>query len=303
MWKKLLSNDRKKSPIFLFGTHRSGTTLLQRILNSSEDVVIWGEHGGFLSQVAEAYFLNFEDQTILRNIPQQNKPLDTPQAKIKKLKNSKLWPAWCNWYSQKEVQNIFRSFIENFFNPSKVQKNVAWGFKEIKYGQGCRTLEMLSDLYPDAKFIFITRDPIDVVASNYFKSIKKESGLDSQLTISRAKELKESCCEFSIQEEAEAWSKQNTYFQAFQDKNSQRSFQIIYEELISDPSVAESILEWLGVAYSNEKIQRILEMKEGRGESVNTGGGKTRSILTDNEIEQIREITQELTKELVLATK
>ena len=139
MWKKLLSNDRKKSPIFLLGTHRSGTTLLQRIINSSEDTLIWGEHGGFLSQVAEAYLLNFEDKTILHNIPQQNKPFDTPQAKIKKLKNSKLWPAWCNWYSQKEVQNIFRSFIENFFNPSNGQKNISWGFKEIKYGQGCRT--------------------------------------------------------------------------------------------------------------------------------------------------------------------
>lgn len=254
MWKKLLSNDRQKSPIFLLGTHRSGTTLLQRIINSSEDVVIWGEHGGFLSQVAEAYFLNLEDKTILRNIPQQNKPFDTPQAKIKKLKNSKLWPAWCNWYSQKEVQNIFRSFIENFFNPSNVQKNISWGFKEIKYGQGCRTLEMLSDLYPDAKFVFIIRDPIDVVASNYFKSIRKKSGLDSQLTISCATEFKENC-DFSIQEEAEAWSKQNAYFQDFQEKNSHRSLQVVYEELISDPIVAESILKWLGVSYSTEKIR------------------------------------------------
>ena len=63
MWKKKLSKDRQKSPIFLLGTHRSGTTLLQRIVNSSEDALIWGEHGGFLSQIAEAYFLNFEDSS------------------------------------------------------------------------------------------------------------------------------------------------------------------------------------------------------------------------------------------------
>ena len=302
MWKKILSKDRHKSPIFLLGTHRSGTTLLQRIVNSSEDTLIWGEHGGFLSQVAEAYFLNLEDKTILCNIPKQNKPFDTPQAKVKKLKNSKLWPAWYNWYSQREVQVIFRSFLENFFYPPNVPKNLSWGFKEIKYGQGCRTLEMLADLYADAKFVFIIRDPIDVVASNYFKSIKKKSGLGSQLTISRAKEFKENC-EFLIQEEAEAWSKQNAYFQDFQEKNSHRSLEVVYEELISDLSVAESILEWLGVSYSNEKIRQILEMKEGRGESIMAGEGKTRSILTDNEIEKIREITQGITKEFQLVKR
>ena len=59
MLKKLLKRDREKSPIFLLGTHRSGTTLLQRIVNSSEDAMIWGEHGGFLGDIAEAYFLNF----------------------------------------------------------------------------------------------------------------------------------------------------------------------------------------------------------------------------------------------------
>ncbi|MGB5636120.1 MAG: hypothetical protein WBM86_25540 [Waterburya sp.] len=58
--------------------------------------------------------------------------------------------------------------------------------------------------------------------------------------------------------------------------------------------------KWLGVSYSTEKIRRILETKEGRGESIKTGGGKTRSILTDNEIDKIREITKEITKEVEL---
>ena len=302
MWKKILSKDRHKSPIFLLGTHRSGTTLLQRIVNSSEDTLIWGEHGGFLSQVAEAYFLNLEDKTILFNIPKQNKPFETPQAKVKKLKNSKLWPAWCNWYSQQEIPDIFRSFLENFFCPSHVEKNVSWGFKEIRYGQGCRTLEMLADLYPDAKFVFITRNPIDVVAANLFKYIKQKSGLDNQLTILQAQEFKENC-EFFIQEEAELWRKQNNYFREFQANNSTRSLLVAYEDLISDHTISESLLKWLGVNYSPEKIGQILEMKEGRGESIKTGGGETRSILTEEEINQIKEITQEFSSNFDLVKR
>ena len=39
-------------PIFLLGTGRCGSTLLQKILNSVENAMIYGEHGGFLKQVA-----------------------------------------------------------------------------------------------------------------------------------------------------------------------------------------------------------------------------------------------------------
>ncbi len=302
MLNKFLTNNHQQPPVFILGTGRSGTTLLQRIINSAENVVIWGEHGGFLSQIAEAYFLNFEDKTILHNIPQRNNPFDTPQAKVQQLKNPQLWPAWCNWYSQKEVKDIFRSLIENFFKPSNVPKNVSWGFKEIKYGQGCRTLEMLADLYPDAKFIFIIRDPVDVIAAYFFKYLKKQSSFGDRLTISQAKSLKENC-EFSIAKEAEAWRKQNTYFRDFKAKNSPRSLLVDYENLIADPSIAESTLKWLGVSYSNEKIWSILAMKEGRGESLKAEAGKARSILTDHEIDQIREITKQVTKEFELVTK
>ena len=41
-------------PIFLFTLHRSGGTLLQRIVNAHPNVVIWGEHGGFINQLADA---------------------------------------------------------------------------------------------------------------------------------------------------------------------------------------------------------------------------------------------------------
>jgi hypothetical protein len=64
--------DHPKFPIFLLGTGRCGSTLLQKILNSVDNVMIYGEHGGFLRHIAEAYFLNLEDEKIEKYIMSQN---------------------------------------------------------------------------------------------------------------------------------------------------------------------------------------------------------------------------------------
>ena len=45
-----------KQPIFIFTTGRSGSTWLQRILNVHPKVCIWGEHHGFIEDLANSYF-------------------------------------------------------------------------------------------------------------------------------------------------------------------------------------------------------------------------------------------------------
>ena len=44
-------------------------------------------------------------------------------------------------------------------------------------------------------------------------------------------------------------------------------------------------------------------MKDGRGKLIGIGGGKTRSILTKEEIEQIKEITQETSSDFNLVKR
>jgi hypothetical protein len=61
-----------KYPIFVFGSGRSGTTLLQTILNSYKDICISGEHGGFLKGIAESYF-SFHKANIKNKILQEEK--------------------------------------------------------------------------------------------------------------------------------------------------------------------------------------------------------------------------------------
>ena len=295
MLKKQFWRSDRKFPIFLLGTKRSGTTLLQRILNSGEDVMIWGEHRGFLSQIAEAYFLNFEDKTIIRNIPASNAPF-RPQAKTRQLKNSKLWLGWHNWYSQKDVKNMFGSFISSFFIPTFRKKDLFWGFKETRYGFADRTIEMLAELYPDAKFVFIIRNPVDIVDRLKLSYLRKTTGLEHETNFSQLENSDEN--KFSTAEAAEQWTRQNYRFVEFSAKNSQRSLIVRYEELVSQESVAEEIMKWLNVSYSQQKILDILNMKDGRGATSNNTKTKFTSLLNEAEISQIKEITQKVTDKL-----
>jgi hypothetical protein len=259
-----------KFPIFLLGTGRCGSTLLQKILNSVGNAMIYGEHGGFLKQIAAAYFLNLEDKMIAKYIMSQNVAGKEPISVFETLKNPHLWSAWTNWYNRETVRNNFRDFIESFFNPIPLEQKVHWGFKEIRYGQDDRVPEMLADLYPDGRLVFIVRHPVDVVASKI--SARASDGIEA---------------------DAHTWVAQNTYFLDFFTRNRERSRIVCYEELISNNSEQLSqLFHWLGFSLS-ERQRNIIETTK----PIYKGRPRP-AKLTRDEVNSINEITQEIRNEL-----
>jgi len=260
----------EKFPIFLLGTGRCGSTLLQKILNSVDNAMIYGEHGGFLIQIAAAYFLNLEDKMIEKYIMSQNVAGKEPISVFETLKNPQLWSAWTNWYNQETVKNNFRDFIESFFNPISLEQKVHWGFKEIRYGLNDRVPEMLADLYPDGRFVFIVRHPVDVVASKI--SARASDGIEA---------------------DAHTWVAQNTYFLDFFRENSERSRIVCYEEIINNNNKQLSqLFDWLGFALSDEQ-RDIIEITK-----PSYKGRPQPAKLTHDEINSINKITQEIRNEL-----
>jgi hypothetical protein len=259
------ANDAK-FPIFLLGTGRCGSTLLQKILNSVDNVVIYGEHGGFLKDVARAYFLNFEDKMIEKYIMSQNAAGKDPIAVSETLKNPQLWSAWTNWYNGDTVKDNFRDFIESFFNPVSLKRKVHWGFKEIRYGLDDRVPEMLAELYPEGRFVFIVRHPVDFIASKI--SARASEG---------------------IEDDAHTWVAQNTYFLNFLRENKETSIIVSYEELISNNSKQlDQLFHWLGFSLSDEQSSVIEITKP------SYKGRPRPATLTDDEINNINQITEEI---------
>lgn len=262
--------DYAKFPIFLLGTGRCGSTLLQKILNSVDNVMIYGEHGGFLRQIAEAYFLNLEDKKIEKYIMSQNVAGEDSTFVFKRLKDPQLWSAWMNWYNRETVKKNFRDFTESFFNPIALGRKVHWGFKEIRYGLNDRVLEMLSDLYPKGRFIFMVRNPLEVVASKI--SARMSEGLETDV---------------------QSWVEQNTNFLDFHRLNREKSRIVRYEDLIgSNSPQLKQLFDWLGFSLT-AKQTNIMELTKP------SYHGRPRPVrLADDQIAKINKITTALREEL-----
>jgi hypothetical protein len=145
--------DNIDRPVLLVGSGRCGSTLLQSVLNTNPEFLIWGEHNGFLRQIAAAYYdaphPRFPDQSAL-----------DAADRIKKLRSPRHWPAWDNLCGAEEFRERFRALIRSFF-ADPMGRAVRWGFKEIRYGQtpDDRTLRLMFECFPETRLIILVREP------------------------------------------------------------------------------------------------------------------------------------------------
>ena len=150
-------ND-SEAPIFLLSTGmRTGSTLLQRILVTDSRLFLWGEPMG--------------EMTVVSRIAQMVSGSLSPgfQESWQRQPNpassdlTKSWIAHLN-----PSADNFRLGLRTFFDtwlgcPARRNGFARWGFKEIRLDAADATL--LYWLYPDSKFILLTRHPYDCYRS------------------------------------------------------------------------------------------------------------------------------------------
>lgn len=171
---KSTNNNLNKQPILLLSSGRSGSTLLQRILNTSEDLTIWGEHAGIFSGIARSYFEILE-----------GKPLEKFYfSKVNKINASLINGEyaqynininWLNSFEKEKSKEIYRNFIFSILNQQKnLNASARWGFKEIRYTFEDKTVDMFVNLFPETQFIFSVRNPFDIILSMMFAFFPEE---------------------------------------------------------------------------------------------------------------------------------
>ncbi|HWB86509.1 MAG TPA: sulfotransferase [Bryobacteraceae bacterium] len=211
------SGTPRESPVFIFGSGRCGSTLLQSVVNSNPAFLIWGEHNGFLRFLADAYFKTANTASH-RNI---RVPGESPAAQVERLRNPAYWGGWDNPLNSEGFEEHFRRFLRGIFVPEQLTAT-RWGFKEIRYGihSRDRTPEFLQACFPEARFLVIVRHPVDTVFS-VLAAWHRDSAVTPVL-LDRA-----------LFESTRRWARQYERLFLFHHSAQGRSLIIKYEDLIA----------------------------------------------------------------------
>jgi len=150
-------NDAE-SPIFLLAAGwRSGSTLLQRILVTDPNVLMWGEPLGEMALFSEMAKM----LSRLSTFPQLKELCAADEAIFSSLSTS--WIATL-YPPSEDFRRSFQSLLTRWLaEPARQRGFPRWGFKEVRLGASEATL--LHWLYPKAKFVLLSRNPYDCYRS------------------------------------------------------------------------------------------------------------------------------------------
>jgi hypothetical protein len=233
-------------PVVILSTGRAGSTLLQKLLNTHEELVIWGEHDGFLNSLMQSWI------TVSRSkwIPDTEPSGDWLLGKNRPLNVDK-WTAWDGSFSKQAYNSHLKGFIDNIFS-EHVPVNVRWGFKEIRY----RNIELMnfwSALYPETQYILLMRNPIDSCLS-FTTANANANAAKEGVTTDDFKKIMNNVVEKQIKPVFNFFREAMTKFE-----NSSRA--VIFDNLVDDTENAidglDSFLE-LGSRFDSNKISEII---------------------------------------------
>ncbi len=201
---------------------RSGSTLLQGILNSIDGCLIRGENSNFCFHLFKSY---------------------NAIVTAKKHKNANSTTnAWygASLLDEKKFIHQTKHLVKEFLLADKISdKNITcYGFKEIRYLEEMDSffeyLEFLKNIFPNVAFIFNTRNLDDVVKSAFMKEEEPE---ELKKRILKLESLFAEYC-----------------------KRYENGFHITYEDVVSKSRKLEEMFRFIGVKYEPEKIDNVLSL-------------------------------------------
>lgn len=234
----------RKDPIILLGMHRSGTTLLSEflsrfgiLLGSSLDVhhesVFFKDINDWILQVAHSTW----DMPI--NVQYL---LEQPMAR-RKVENELYEQVNSHrfWLSYVGLKNTFK-----FYGNSKIM----WGWKDPRT---TLTWPIWHNLFPQARYIFIYRNGVDVANSLKVREGKRLSAIHN-------KTLSLRCA--NIERAFELWEEYNhIFYEYLHEYPNMPLLHICYEKLLEDPkNKIEKIISFLGLNLDKSKISAICEI-------------------------------------------
>jgi hypothetical protein len=138
--------------VLICATGRSGSTTMQRIINTIPCSNICGENYGAINSLLDFY--NKLDVASRHYVPGHYNP-----ASYEDIVNKNVKPSWYNSYKIKEIEDQIRKLIITMFK-NNPETNL-WGFKEIRYdNKKIHFIRFFKKLFPQTKVIIQVRENI-----------------------------------------------------------------------------------------------------------------------------------------------
>lgn len=230
----------KDGYVFVITYGRSGSTLTQRLLNAIPGYCIRGENGNLTYFLSRAiHLVTQHDMYTWRREDLNKKPKDRRNY-LKNIVGEDFDP----WAGAENVDpDDFRLSLMDVFAKTVLQPPAdcrVSGFKEIRLHEDAKFfnshLTYLRDSFPNARFIFQTRDHHKVSSSSWWANQSKAKVMN-------------------VLHNAE------TMFAEFSQQNPNISFTLRYESFAEGASYVQQLYQFLGEDVSNEDIDKILNEK------------------------------------------
>ncbi len=235
---------RWNRPIFVASMGRSGSTLLQRVLNLHPDVTIWGEHGGFLSGLLESY------EAASRPVTAKNLAVgyESRHEIIGELQDKDSFKPWVSPFTTEDIERSFTDHVRGLFT-SELAPTTRWGFKEIRYSQN--EVATLMTMFPEAQLVILARDFPGFAQSRFFAFGNTDFDFDT--------EEGRAAAQLRLSKMADGWIRRYQGLLAARDQFVERTSVVAYHELTEGPSRAVELFAELGeTAPTTGAIESVL---------------------------------------------
>lgn len=242
----------KGLPFFLIGPARSGTTYLQRLLDAHPQILLTNESAVFL-QLAEM--------------------IDKSRIGVRAglLFGKEYHELWADvlW---EQARGLVEDYYRRVATSEGKEEITFWGDKHPHY---CNCLTFITQLYPEARFLFCTRDPRDVALSlSRMNQVSVEQAIfDASVFFRRYAEF--------FEEPGRSWPPI-----------------VHYERLITEPkAVLEGILEQLGLPWAESLDAALGRWKDRDAHGLapdavdfSNNAGKWRGAFTASQVRLAKEL-------------